>query len=278
MAAVRPAEYAVRSKTLTETCRRNIEPSEVDGQSHVSAAFTRKDGYTVMIHRYRTAILALGAVLGLSATEAFAGLSLVSTGTSHSWTMQWTVNNAGGIGNVGAPFTKIVAAVQSAVTYTITAGSFTISAPSNFEDLGSAGAHRAWSGFSDSSWAQTVPSGSGASNVTTTTATGNQVLGSGGLSSLTFTLNFTGLENMNTNADGTNGAHYILDFFNSGGTLVSRYEVKDIFNTSGVQGTEITQVISSAVPLPSSLWAAMSMLVGMGAFFVKRRRANRAFE
>ena len=230
-----------------------------------------------MIHRYRTAVLAFVAVLGISATEAFAGLTLAGTGTSASWTMQWTVNSSGGIGNVSAPFTKIVATTSGAVTYTVTAGTFTINNPSSFEDLGSAGVHRAWSGFSHSSWGQTVPSGSGASNVSTTTAQGNQVLGSGGLSSLTFTLNFTGLENMNSNADGTNGAHYFLDFFNAGGTLVSRYEIKDIINSSGTQGTEITQVISSAVPLPSSAWAGLAMLGGMGVFFVKRRRALRHF-
>jgi len=259
-----------------------MEPPDVGGHPYVRAAFTRKDGNTVMIHRYRTAVLALGVVLALSATEAFAGLTLAGTGTSASWTMQWTVNNAGGIGNVGAPFTKIVATVQGAVTYTVTAGTFTINNPSSFEDLGSAGVHRAWSGFSNSSWAQTIPSGSGASNVTTTTSTGNQVLGSGGLSSLTFTLNFTGLENMNSNSDGTNGAHYFLDFFNASNTLVSRYEIKDVIDSSGVQGTEITQVIGGsqqtiAVPLPASVWAGLTMLGGMGVFFVKRRRALRQF-
>jgi LPXTG-motif cell wall-anchored protein len=223
------------------------------------------------------ALVATGALVCLSAGEAFAGLSLVSTGTSASWTMQWTVNSAGGIGNVGAPFTTIVATTAGAVTYTVTAGTFTINNPSSFEDLGSAGVHRAWSGFSDSSWGQSVPSGSGASNVSTTTSTGNQVLGTGGLTSLTFTLNFTGLENMNSNSDGTNGAHYFLDFYNSSGSLVSQYEIKDIINGSGIQGTEITQTVSatqtSAVPLPSSMWAGLTMLAGMGFFFVKRRRA-----
>jgi LPXTG-motif cell wall-anchored protein len=235
-----------------------------------------------MIHRYRTAILTLGAVLGLSATQAFAGLSLVGTGTSASWTMQWTVNSAGGIGNVSGPFTKIVATTAGAVTYTVTAGTFTVSNPSLFEDLGSGGVHRAWSGFSHSSWAQSVPTGSGAANVTTTTAVGNQVLGSGGLASLTFTLNFTGLEDMTSNSDGTNGAHYFLDFFNASGTLVSQYEIKDIINTSGIQGTEITQTVgaptqTSAVPLPTSAWAGLAMLGGMGVFLVKRRRALRQF-
>jgi LPXTG-motif cell wall-anchored protein len=194
--------------------------------------------------------------------------------------MQWTVNSSGGIGNVSGPFTKIVATTASAVTYTVTAGTFTISNPSSFEDLGSAGVHRAWSGFSNSSWGQTIPSGSGASNVSTTTSTGNQVLGSGGLTSLTFTLNFTGLENTTSNSDNTNGAHYFLDFFNSSNTLVSRYEIKDIIDSSGTQGTEITQVVGSAqqtgvVPLPSSAWAGLTMLGGMGVFFVKRRRSLR---
>jgi len=259
-----------------------MEPPEVGGHPYIRAAFTRKDGNTVKIHRYRTAVLALGVVLAFSATEAFAGLTLAGTGTSASWTMQWTVNSSGGIGNVSGPFTKIVATVQSAVTYTVTAGTFTINNPSSFEDLGSSGVHRAWSGFSHSSWAQTVPTGSSAANVSTTTATGNQVLGSGGLSSLTFTLNFTGLEDMTSNSDGTNGAHYFIDFINSSGTLVSRYEIKDVIDSSGVQGTEITQVIggasqTSAVPLPSSAWAGLAMLGGMGVFFVTRRRSLRKF-
>jgi hypothetical protein len=228
-----------------------------------------------MKFNFRAAALAVGALLCFSASQAFAGLSLVSSGpTTASWQQTWTVNQSGGIGNVQGPFDKIVATTAGNVTFTVSAGTFTIANQSLFEDLSSTAGHKAWTNFSSTSgsptWAQSSI-GSPATAASTTTATGNKVLGSGNLPNLTFTLNFTGFEQAVTGGTDTYGAHYFLDFFN-GTSLVSRYEVKDIINASGVQGTEITQV---PVPVPASLWAGLATFVGMGAFAFGRRR-NRA--
>lgn len=232
-----------------------------------------------MKFNFRAATLAVGALLCLTASQAFAGLTLVSTGpSSASWVNTWTVNQTGGIGNVTGPFNKIVATNAGAVTFTVTAGTFTISNPSLFEDnTPGLGTHQAWTSFSSTSgsvgtWAQSSIS-SPATAAQTTTATGNKTVLGGGtnLANLTFTLNLTGFEQIVTSGTDTYGAHYYLDFFNNT-TLVSRYEVKDVISVGGIQGTEITQI---PVPVPASLWAGLAMFVGMGAFaFTRRRNRN----
>jgi hypothetical protein len=120
--------------------------------------------------------------------------------------------------------------------------------------------------MSDGSWSQTSPVQPSSKFVSTATAQGNSI--TPGPSAFQFRVNFTGLEDTTSNSDGTNGAHFFLDFFNTSGALVTRYEIKDIIQ-SGVQGTEITQI---AVPLPAAVWGGLAMFVGMGAFLAKRRR------
>ena len=188
---------------------------------------------------------AAALLLCFSASQAFAGLQLVSTGTSQSWTMNWVVNQSGGIGNVTAPFNKIVATViPGSVTYTVSSNSATITNPSDFEDLSNpanGSGHQAWTNFTaGSGFTQTSPVQPLNKFVSTTTAT-SATLRDPSANPLAFTLNFTGLETMASNADGTNGAHYFIDFFNNT-TLVSRYEIKDVINSSGIQVTEITQI------------------------------------
>lgn len=223
-----------------------------------------------MKYTFRTAAMAAAALMCITASQAFAGLSLVSAGAvPASWQNTWTVNQTGGIGNVTGPFNKIVATTAGNVTYTVTAGTFSIVNQSLFEDLGGA-PHNAWGTFTSTSgtptWSQF--SSNGGATSTTTTATGNTVLGTGNLPNLTFTLFLTGFEQTVTGGTNTYGAHYFLDFFNNT-TLVSRYEIKDIINAGGIQGTEITQI---PVPLPPSVWAGITMLAGMAAFAVARRR------
>ena len=227
----------------------------------------------------KLAASAAALLLCFSATEAFAGLSMTGTGTSGSWFMDFTVNQAGGIGNVTGGFTKMVATVvPGAVNYTVSSNTGIITNPSLFEDnKAGGGGHDVWNdatsgtnNFAASGWAQTIPVAGATGNVLTSTATGALVLG-GGLSSLSFRLNFTGNENLVANADGTNGAHFFIDFFNAGNQLVSRYEIKNVINSASIQVTEITQV---PVPLPSAAWAGIAMLGGMGVFFAKRRRSR----
>jgi hypothetical protein len=258
------------------------------------------------MRKFKTwAASAAALLLCFSASEAFAGLSLVGTGTSQSWFMTLTANQTGGIGNVTSPFNRIVVTIGGATTYTVSAGTFSIGAPaaagglpvnssggtagSILEDLTGGGAHRALKdGTSTTStggngWTQTNPASLGsAAGLTTAELSGATVNpGSGG--SETFTLFFTGNEHsvVNSTTD-THGAHFFVDFFN-GSSFVTRYEIKDIITGGttdsagnyvggGTQGTEITQVF---VPLPKSAWAGLAMLGGMGLFLINRRRNNK---
>jgi LPXTG-motif cell wall-anchored protein len=214
---------------------------------------------------------AAALLLSASASEAFAGISVVGYSTGNSWGTTWTVNGAG-IGNVQSPFTRIVATNAGAINYTIQAtGNFSISNPSLFEDLGTSGAHLAWGNFSNGTWGQSTPAPSAAAaNLSATEASGNSI--NPNVTPLTFTLFFTGDRHQNWPGASTYGAHYFLDFYN-GATFITRYEVKDILRDDGggnyTQGTEITQLV---VPLPTAAWAGLALLGGMGAFLVKRRR------
>jgi LPXTG-motif cell wall-anchored protein len=216
---------------------------------------------------------AAALLLSVSASEAFAGLSVVGYSSGNSWGTTWTVNGAG-IGNVQAPFNRIVATNAGAISYTIQAtGNFNISNPSLFEDLGTGGAHLAWGGFSGGAgaWAQTNPVPSAAAANLNSTEAGGGVTNPN-TQPLTFTLFFTGIRGEDADASTTNGAHYYLDFYN-GSTFITRYEIKDILRSDAgggtTQGTEITQL---AVPLPTAAWAGLALLGGMGVFLVKRRR------
>jgi LPXTG-motif cell wall-anchored protein len=240
-------------------------------------------------------VSAAALLLCLSASEAFAGLSVVGRGKSQSWSITFVVNSVGGIGNVTAPFNRIVISIAGATTYTVTSGTFSIGAPaaagslppnsnngtagSIIEDLGSSGAHHAFGNLTNG-WTQTSPSATGV-GLTSAEISGQTILGAGNPGSQTFTVFFTGDEHTGVNATtDTHGAHFFVSFFN-GSSLDTQYEIKDIIQggtTGGTQGTEITQTFAALVPLPKSSWAGLAMLGGMGLFFVSRRRKRGALD
>ncbi len=226
------------------------------------------------MRKFKTwAASAAALLLCFSASQAFAGLSLVSTqNIANSWQMVFTANAAGQIGNIPSGFTSIVATiVPGSYTYTVSPHpTVTIASPSPFEDLGTSGSnHDAWNGingdlhngFSNSSWAQVSSNGGAAS--TQTKSSGNQInafAGGSGNTSLTFTLDFAG--------NNTDGSHFFLDFLNSAGQSIARYSVAQIYDNNQ-QVLELTQV---GVPLPPAIWGGLAMFAGMGVFLVKRRR------
>lgn len=225
-------------------------------------------------HPCRTAVLTLGAVLGICASQAFADLVREDQGDVPD---SWFINFSAQLGSSGlnSSFDNIRAYIGSAVTYTINSQTYTISAPTLFEDISSSGGHKAIQDFSiinpgaTSTWGQSsINSTPGATQLT---ASGNSFSSTSQI--LNFNLYFQGAQ--------TDGTHFFLEFWN-GNTFVTGYEIKDIVvngsaHPDGYERTTYSQALS--VPLPSSAWlGGVAMLCGMGGLFIRSRRNRPSLE
>lgn len=224
-----------------------------------------------MKNRSWAAAFALGALLCLSAGEAFAGLQRVSQDDApESWFINFSAQLQGS--GLNSPFNNMRVMIGAPVTYTINSQTYTISNPSLLEDISGSGGHKAIQDFSiinppaSSTWAQTAinatPGGTNA------LAAGNSFSTSGQI--LNFNIYFQGAQ--------TDGTHFFLEFYN-GTTFVTGYEIKDLLavGTAHPDGFEQTNYSTSQlVPLPSAaLMGGLALLAGMGAFAARRRRSLR---
>jgi hypothetical protein len=226
----------------------------------------------MMTFNSKSAVIALAAAVCLSAAPAFAGIErLDQDDVPESWFINFSAQ-LGGSG-LSSSFDNIKAFTSSATTYTINSQTYSITAPSKFEDISSSGGHKAIEGFSivnpntTSTWAQTsinsTPGG------TLITASGNSFTGTG--TTLNFNLYFEGSQ--------TDGAHFFLEFY-KGTTFVTGYEIKDLLVTGslhpdGFEQTNYSQAPVSAVPLPSSAWmGGLALIGGIGGLMFRRRRSR----
>lgn len=221
---------------------------------------------------YRSAVLAIAAAIGLSASSAFAGVERLDQDDVPD---SWYINFSAQLGSSGltSSFDNIKAFVAGPTTYTINSQTYTVSDPSLFEDISASGGHKAIEGFSiinpdaTSTWAQTsissTPYGS------QVTAAGNAFTTSGQV--LNFNLYFEGAQ--------TDGSHFFLEFYN-GTTFVAGYEIKDLLvpgtaHPDGYEQTNYTLAPASVVPLPSSAWMGGLVLIGgLGGLMYRRRRSR----
>lgn len=225
-----------------------------------------------MRHHFTAAIIALGGVLGLSATQAFAGLERLAQDDVPE---SWFINFSAQLGSSGltSSFDNIRAFIGAPVTYTINSQTYTITTPSKFEDISSGGGHKAIQDFSIfnppavSTWSQTTIDATPAG--TLITANGNSYSNNGQI--LNFNLFFTGAQ--------TDGTHFFLEFY-SGSTFITGYEIKDILvpgtaHPDGFEQTNYSQ--SQAVPLPSTVWMGGLLLIGgTGGLMLRRRRTRQS--
>lgn len=220
----------------------------------------------------RSAALAAGVLLCVSASQAFADLELVSRQAEPD---SWSETYNAVVGNSGlTAFDRFRVIIGNGITYEVSGTTYTISTPSRLEDLSGSASHYAIQDFvgsgggTSTGWAQTfidaTPYG------TFATASGNLNTGSG--ATLQFKIFFEG--------DQSDGTHYDLQFFNGGWSaneFVIGYEIKDIYDDqaypSRPDGYERT-AYRTLVPLPGSVWSGMALMGGLGLVLARRRRKS----